>query len=60
VPNVLQTVSAQSINVTARAVLTSAGTAACNVLVSAMFTPSTHVRPEWYEAEFPGNETKGH
>jgi hypothetical protein len=60
VPNVCSTFSAQSINVVARTVLTSAGATSCNVQVSALFTPSTHVRPEWYEGEFPGGEMLGH
>jgi hypothetical protein len=59
VPNFMQTVSAQSLNVVARAVLQSAGAAQVNAQVSAMFSPSTHVRPEWYSGQFPGDEDKG-
>lgn len=57
--NPVQTISAESINVVARASLVAAGPCSPIVLCSAMFTPSTHVRPEWYEGEFPGGEDKG-
>lgn len=60
VPNIIQTLSAESINVVARALLVATGpTAPINMAVSAMFTPSTHVRPEWYESRFPGGEDEG-
>lgn len=28
-------------------------------LISAMVAPSTHIRPEWFEGEFPGGEDHG-
>lgn len=55
--NRIELIPAQSITLGARLVV---GALNANdlvqVIVSAYFSPNTHVRPEWYSGQFPGGE----
>lgn len=63
-PNVLDTLSAQDIQVTVGGIFTpnsidqpTPPTVTFNA--SALFTPNVHVRPEWHDGKYPGGETQG-
>ena len=64
--NYLETIPAQALKIVARAHTFGGGANAVtiNLLVTAMVTPSAHVRPEWFKIgagheEFPGGEDHG-
>jgi hypothetical protein len=50
---------AQSINCSVSMFLNAAVASTCDVTASAMFSPKNHIRPEWYQGKFPGNEQAG-
>jgi hypothetical protein len=55
--NVVQLLTAETIQVAARArFLDFNATDHVQVEVTAMFTPNTHIRPEWSNGDFPGGE----
>jgi hypothetical protein len=58
-PNLIRELAAQSINCTARASLGFTPSTA-TIQVAAQFAPVQHIRPEWFEQRFPGDETEGH
>jgi hypothetical protein len=62
VPNVLQTIVAEDIQVQAQVVLVAAANLTAKVKCTAFFAPEGHVRPEWFEKDprFPGGENDGH
>jgi hypothetical protein len=56
----LDTIVAQDIQLAAIVAVDSAGEPTrAKVAVHAYFAPKTHIRPEWFIREFPGNEHKG-
>lgn len=55
--NRIELIPAQSITLGARMVVGSLNeNDLVQVIVSAYFSPNTHVRPEWYSGQFPGGE----
>ena len=55
--NRTELLTAEAIQVAARALFVDFNpTDHVQVEVTAMFTPNTHVRPEWYNGDFPGGE----
>jgi hypothetical protein len=57
--NRVDLLTAQTIQVAARADFIDFNeTDHVQIEVSAMFTPNTHVRPEWYNGEYPGGEER--
>jgi hypothetical protein len=60
VPNLLDTIVAQDIQVQAQVVLVDAVVGhTASVQCTALFAPEGHVRPEWFKEHFPGGEDKG-
>lgn len=48
---------AQDVQLDAQVILTTSGNGfSCVVECSALWSPKTHIRPEWYEHRFPGGE----
>jgi hypothetical protein len=57
--NRVEFLTAQTIQVAARAKFIDFNqTDHIQIEVSAMFTPNTHIRPEWHDGEFPGGEER--
>lgn len=57
--NRVELLTAETIQVAARANFSNfTSTDHVQIEVTAMFTPNTHIRPEWHEGEFYGGETK--
>jgi hypothetical protein len=59
IPNLLDTVVAQDIQVQAQVVLAAPAGKFADVNCTALFAPEGHVRPEWFKGEFPGREHEG-
>jgi hypothetical protein len=50
---------AQSINASVSVFLNANIASSASITATAMFAPKNHIRPEWYQGKFPGNETIG-
>jgi len=61
IPNLVETVVAEDIQVQAQVVLVAPAGKVAKVQVGAFFAPEGHVRPEWFKGgDYPGGENKGH